>query len=231
MGRERSVSVEPQAETRASQPGALGHIPFDKGGFLGVTALVLILCAGLLASPTGAGQRHPGEKYSGPLVQETPGYWVNHATGQVFECGEQTYNFGVPEWCSPATHPYYNPQVKFRVVSKKNEKGKLRPVTVPEFTFGPEGTFCSENPEISSSTEGPVSFQADIPVKGRSFAASETLQGVNNDGSVFAVWKFEVSGQVPRTGPATGTARVDVWRRQPGWCSSGVMTWSAEKEG
>jgi hypothetical protein len=225
MGRERSVSVEPQAGTRASQPGALGRIPFDKGGFVGVTALVLILWAGLLASPAGAGQRHPGEKYTGPLVQETPDYWVN-PQGQVFECGEQTYNFGVPDWCSPATHPYYHPQVKFRVVSKKSKKGKLRPVTVPEFTIGPEGTFCSENPlQISTTIEGPVSFTADIPVKGRSFAASETQD------YGFTVWSFEVSGQVPPTGPATGTARVDVWREKHGWCSSGVMTWSAEKEG
>jgi hypothetical protein len=232
MGRERSVSVEPQAGTRASQPGALGHIPFDKGGFVGVTALVLILLAGLLASPAGAGKRHPGEKYTGPLAQVTPDYWVDPQTGQVSECGEQTYTFGVPDWCSPATHPYYNPEVKFRVVSKKNKKGKLRPVTVTEFTFGPQYRSCPEDPSnmYDNYVEGVVDFTVDIPVKGRSFAGSETYQGVNNDGSVFAVWNVEASGQIPREGPATGTARVDVWRPSDGWCSSGVMTWSAEKE-
>jgi len=226
MRRERSVSVEPQAGARASQAGARGHMPFDKAGFAGAAALVLILCAGLLASPAGAGKRHPGEKYTGPLAQETPDYWVNPQTGQVSECGEQTYNFGVPDWCSPATHPYYNPKVQFRVVSKKSKNGKLRPVTVTEFQFGPQYRGCPEATPYSDSTEGPVDFDVDIPVKGRSFAGSET-----QDYTPTAVWKLEASGQIPRTGPATGTARVDVWRPSHGWCSSGVMTWSAEKEG
>jgi hypothetical protein len=216
-------------ENEGVTTGVLDRIPVEKAGFAGGAALALILLAGLLASPAGAGKRHPGEKYSGPLVQQTPDYWVN-PQGQVFECGEQTYNFGVPEWCSPATHPYYNPAVRFRVVSKKNEKGKLRPVTVPEFTFGPQYVNCPDS-SVHDQQEGPVFFHEDIPVNGRSFAASETYQGVNSDGSVFAVWNVEVRGQIPREGPATGTARVDVQRLKPytGWCSSGVMTWSAEK--
>jgi hypothetical protein len=164
---------------------------------LAALALVLMASAGVLASPAAA----KSESYSGPLAD--PNY---------------------PP-CDPAYPVCDPPRVELDVISKKNAKGKLRPVTVRKFKVNHFTTICSDG---KPQAIGSITVK-DIPVKHRRFAATG-FAGTEPDDT------YEVSGQIPREGPATGTFRW-VWHEQPGIvspalpCDSGVLSWSAEKTG
>jgi hypothetical protein len=160
-------------------------------------ALVLMASAGFLASPAAA----KSETYSGPLAD--PNY---------------------PP-CDPAYPVCDPPRVELDVISKKNAKGKRRPVTVRKFEVNHFTTICSDG---KPQAIGTITVK-DIPVKRRTFAATSFAGNQRNE-------TYEITGQIPRTGPATGTFRW-VWHEQPGTlspalpCDSGVLSWSAEKTG
>ena len=109
--------------------------------------------------------------------------------------------------------------VPFNVVLKKNDKGKRVPKFVRRFQSRVVPMHCED---------GTISYQVgffphptlEVPIRRRKFDDT-----VNREGDV-----FEIAGQIPKSGPATGTIRMfsAAFGPYPN-CDSGIVPWTAER--
>jgi hypothetical protein len=118
--------------------------------------------------------------------------------------------------------------IEFNVQFERN-KGKLVPIAVRRFRSRSVTLYCPNGTAwwLGLHGEG-VDFQDHptrwVNVKKRKF------HDASFDDYDFA--HFEISGRLPRSGPATGTIRITAPNEaQGGTCDSGVVSWTAAKQG
>jgi hypothetical protein len=129
----------------------------------------------------------------------------------------------------PQQGGYYGVQsaieFKVRVVKKKN--GKLVPTAVKNFRSRSVTMYCPNGNTWWLGLHGSgVDFEDhpkdEVRIKKRKFHDAS----YDDYGSGF----YEISGRVPRSGPATGTIRITYPNEaQGGTCDSGVVNWAATR--
>ena len=111
--------------------------------------------------------------------------------------------------------------IRFNVILKKNDRGKRVPTFVRRFESRVVPMYCED---------GSIAYQdgffphptLEVPIRKRKFEDS-----VNNGGD-----RFEITGQIPKSGPASGTIRMfsAAFSDVPN-CDSGVVSWTATTSG
>lgn len=111
--------------------------------------------------------------------------------------------------------------IRFNVILKKNDKGKRVPTLVRRFESRAVPMYCEDG-----SIAYQVGFFAhpnlEVAIRKRKFSDK-----VNNEGDI-----FEIAGQIPKSGAATGTIRMfsAPFADVPA-CDSGVVSWTATAGG
>ena len=130
----------------------------------------------------------------------------------------------VGDLVSPQVGPHGEPSaIQFKLALDKKKKGKLVPSAVRRFESRAVPLFCSDGSTTFYGGDGygGVKFLEHFfsaPVKKRTFSYSSDIATTTAD--------TEVTGQIPRSGPATGTLRITT-----SGCDSGVVSWTAAPAG
>jgi hypothetical protein len=126
-------------------------------------------------------------------------------------------------------------EIEFNVDADKNKKGKLVPDQVKRFRSRAVTMYCANGNTWwhglgNASVGGTLGWEdhpnGGIAVKKRKF--HDATDGEYGPSSGF----YEISGQIPKKGPATGTIRLTYPNEaQGGYCDSGVVNWIAYPAG
>jgi hypothetical protein len=126
-------------------------------------------------------------------------------------------------------------EIEFSVSFNKIKKGKRVPTAVNRFRSRAVTMHCANGNTwwhgLGSASVGGTLGWADHPnesvgVKKRRF--HDATDGEYGPSSGF----YEITGTIPKNGPATGTIRLTYPNEaQGGWCDSGVVAWTASSTG
>jgi hypothetical protein len=126
-------------------------------------------------------------------------------------------------------------EIEFNVSIGKNKKGKRVPTSVNRFQSRAVTLYCANGNTWwhglgSASVTGTLGWEDHpnefVRVKKRKF--HDATDGEYGPSSGF----YEISGQIPKNGPATGTIRLTYPNEaQGGYCDSGVVNWTASPAG
>jgi hypothetical protein len=123
--------------------------------------------------------------------------------------------------------------IEFNVSFGKNKKGKVVPTSVKRFRSRSVTMYCANGNAwwLGWDPAGGTTDWQDHPtdwvdVKKRKF--HDATDGEYGPSSGF----YEITGTIPKNGPATGTIRMSYPNAaQGGYCDSGVLNWSASPVG
>jgi hypothetical protein len=136
----------------------------------------------------------------------------------------------------PPQEGYGTPsEIEFNADFDKNKKGKLVPKSVKRFRSRAVTLYCANGETwwhgLGSASVGGTLGWAEHPndwvtVKKRTF--HDATDGEYGPSSGF----YEITGTIPKNGPATGTIRLTYPNEaQGGYCDSGVVAWTASAGG
>jgi hypothetical protein len=120
-------------------------------------------------------------------------------------------------------------EIQFGVTFDKNKKGKRVAAFVKRFSSRSVGLWCPNGNQWWMGAHGEGVSMQDHPE-----TVVKVKKGKFHNASFddYNFGHYEISGQIPKSGPATGTIRITAPNEaQGGTCDSGVVSWTASPTG